>query len=44
MSGNLVDTFVYQCELYFGAVGLTDEYQKVAFATLLLVDDAATWL
>ena len=44
MDGALVQTFIYQCELYFAATGMTDDGRKGAFAALLLVGDASTWL
>ena len=44
MDGSVVQTFIYQCELYFQATGMTDDLRKGAFAALLLVGDASMWL
>lgn len=39
-----VETFLYQCELYFEIKSIKTDGQRVAFATLLLSGDAAVWL
>lgn len=44
VNATVVANFLYACELYFGAAGLTTDTQKVAFVCLLLVEDASTWL